>query len=557
MSEDPFFSRNNFNAIYEIIRSNINKKLNYDITAEKHWESEIQKIMRNIHSNQLKYRVTPNMRMDERMKILSQATIQASLFHIQSEIQKLRLPIQNRSAYTQQQIPQQRVSTPNVFEQQEQLGMPINNQPNPYATNLHSQSINTKMTQPTTSSYNILSKQREMIEQRPIAPNFKDDIEVNNTDIKKSYEDLLRARDNITIPPPPTNASNQLAEFNMNKEKELIKQMEGDNIDPGYLSFFTNTMITEPVSMQSNNNIMNGENVSYQELTKRINEEPMKDNIVTEYKPMEFNSQVIKPAMIDPVVEAVSIMKPKRTKTLYFNTEFRANYNNTTSVDCVIPISYTLKNIISSRLVDISLKEMHYNFSRLGGTNTFNYIINDIKYTVNIPEGSYSINEFIEMINAHMDVYENLIFQVDKYSNIVSISSVNGGVFTLDFTPLNIDNDRCLGTLLGFREKIYKGSSEYKGTNSYNGDRRHTVYVLLNDYNISDSNSQILLLGNTYIEQNIYGKITEGRMSSKERKYTEPVTITKVGIKLLNEYGETLNINNVDYMFGIEFEMSE
>ena len=165
------------------------------------------------------------------------------------------------------------------------------------------------------------------------------------------------------------------------------------------------------------------------------------------------------------------------------------------------------------------------------------------------------------MINRHPKVVENLFFDIDKINKYTTINSINNSPFTLDFTSNNINNDRCLGWLLGFRDKIYKEQSRYKSKYTYTGDKSQCMYLILNDYNICDNNSQVLLLGNTYIEQNLAGKIyinnNEQKIDSKKRTYSEPVSITKIGIKLLNEYGESININNIDYTFTIDFEITE
>jgi hypothetical protein len=366
--------------------------------------------------------------------------------------------------------------------------------------------------------------------------------------------------------------------------------MSSESVEPEYLSFFTNTTITEPASMTSNNTIMNGENMNYQELLKRL---PIEENKSTqdlpnklsssiEYTPVivDYNTptqqQIIQTPLINTpiqtqptsqvttIIKEVPISQPikNKTRTLYFNTEFRPNYNGTKSTDCIIPISYPLKNVISSKLVDINLSSSYANFSQNNGTNTFTYTIDDNKYNVEIPEGNYSINDFLEMINTHPDIYQNLFFEIDKITRFTSVRSLNDSTFTIDFTSTNIDNERSLGWLLGFREKVYKNQCLYKSSCKYSGDKPKSMYLVINDYNISDSNSQVLLLGNTYIEQNISGRILingEGnlKIDSKKRIYNEPVTITKIAIKLLNEYGENVNLNNMDYTFAIEFELNE
>jgi hypothetical protein len=40
----------------------------------------------------------------------------------------------------------------------------------------------------------------------------------------------------------------------------------------------------------------------------------------------------------------------------------------------------------------------------------------------------------------------------------------------------------------------------------------------------------------------------------KKREYFGPVNIQKLKCQLLNQYGETINLNNMDFSFSLEFE---
>jgi hypothetical protein len=41
----------------------------------------------------------------------------------------------------------------------------------------------------------------------------------------------------------------------------------------------------------------------------------------------------------------------------------------------------------------------------------------------------------------------------------------------------------------------------------------------------------------------------------KKREYYGPVNIQRLKIQLLNQYGEILNLNNMDFSFSLEFEI--
>ena len=42
---------------------------------------------------------------------------------------------------------------------------------------------------------------------------------------------------------------------------------------------------------------------------------------------------------------------------------------------------------------------------------------------------------------------------------------------------------------------------------------------------------------------------------SKVRKYTGPVNIAKINIKLLDKFGNLINLNNMDYSLTLELEL--
>jgi hypothetical protein len=87
----------------------------------------------------------------------------------------------------------------------------------------------------------------------------------------------------------------------------------------------------------------------------------------------------------------------------------------------------------------------------------------------------------------------------------------------------------------------------------------------MNDYNVSISEQIVALLQNTYIDQNVFGRLVVSsngntdlmKNDTKKREYGEPISINKIAIKLMNEYGEVANLNNMDFTYGIEFEMVE
>jgi hypothetical protein len=135
----------------------------------------------------------------------------------------------------------------------------------------------------------------------------------------------------------------------------------------------------------------------------------------------------------------------------------------------------------------------------------------------------------------------------------------------LNFTIGNAEYERNFGWILGFRNMMYQDSSIYTSEGIYMYNKSHNFYVIMNDYNVSISEQIVAILQNNYVDQNVFGRVSvlsNGdtkliKNETKKREYAEPISINKIAIKLINEYGEVANLNNMDFTYGIEFEMVE
>ena len=64
------------------------------------------------------------------------------------------------------------------------------------------------------------------------------------------------------------------------------------------------------------------------------------------------------------------------------------------------------------------------------------------------------------------------------------------------------------------------------------------------------------ILGKIYLnETRFYLSISDdtSRKNERKRKYFSPVDISRINIKLLDEYGNILDLNNMDFSFSLEF----
>jgi len=129
-----------------------------------------------------------------------------------------------------------------------------------------------------------------------------------------------------------------------------------------------------------------------------------------------------------------------------------------------------------------------------------------------------------------------------------------------------------LGWIMGYREPEYTGLNTYTTEGLYNGLATDYIYFNLNDFNNSQSQSIVGLFSNSMVSSinsstsNILGMIpltsnnwqvcfvNGNDLIEKKREYFGPVNIYKLKIQLLDQYGNIVDLNNMDFSFSIETE---
>tara|TARA_B100000214_G_C23704648_1_gene506885 strand:- start:315 stop:692 length:378 start_codon:yes stop_codon:yes gene_type:complete len=121
---------------------------------------------------------------------------------------------------------------------------------------------------------------------------------------------------------------------------------------------------------------------------------------------------------------------------------------------------------------------------------------------------------------------------------------------------------------MGFRKSIYQWENSIPNQPIYTGegiyDFQGTRYFLLlvNDYQHNHGTSIISPFKEDMLsDNNILAKLstdcckTSSCCEHVERKYFGPVNLTKLEIKLMDEYGRILDMNNMDYSLSFELEI--
>lgn len=295
-------------------------------------------------------------------------------------------------------------------------------------------------------------------------------------------------------------------------------------------------------------------------------------------------------------------LKRKTIKqTIILNSLYREDYCNTLSTDFTLILPMYLKNILSIRLSSIQIPNTLYCISELNKNNSL-YLREDavggVEGVVIIPDGNYDVNSFIATLNNEIKNQlstENFLVTFDNNTQKITIENTIPYGFTMNFyVDFNFDEEsnlnnqkkstinknykilncvditelyRRLGWIMGYRKQIYSDLTSYTSEGIFNGAFTNYIYFTLNDFNNSQSQNIIGFLPNSIIGNNILAMIPLNTSSfnvcfdngadfiEKKREYFGPINIQKFRIQLLNQYGEIINLNNMDFSFSLELEM--
>lgn len=286
-------------------------------------------------------------------------------------------------------------------------------------------------------------------------------------------------------------------------------------------------------------------------------------------------------------------------QTIIINTLFREDYYNTCSTDFTVILPYYFKNVLSLRLSSVQLPNVIYNVSKLSNNNTFYIREYDTDLSANIifPEGSYNnISTFTSLLQTEINQQlgispERFVVSYDHNSNKITISNIMYD-FTLifnkpaptiygkygNFKPTDGQREqKCVeieeiykrfGWLCGYRKGEYANNNSYTTEGIFNAIYPNYVYFVLNDFNNSQAQNVFGMYSKSIIGNNILGMLpltapeysinftTGNDLIERRREYFGPVRIQRLKIELVNQYGDIINLNNMDFSFSLELEIA-
>ena len=276
-------------------------------------------------------------------------------------------------------------------------------------------------------------------------------------------------------------------------------------------------------------------------------------------------------------------------KVVHFNTKFRENYYNTPSSDFKYNFPVPINNVLSTRLRSIDVPNTWYTFSRRLGNYRFRMkifcagkrIVIDDEKDIEVPDGNYNVTQLTNYINKEylylsgdstsFSYIKMEISDIDLRTRFLIVGEPPGKI-TYDVTFIYPELKVLMygmGWFLGFRyAKYLNNEKELVSEALFDGGGDRYLYISLDDFNKSRTNNNIIFLDNGFLDKDIIGKmyLSDGKFhinvsdndsseNLKKREFIGPVDIKRIHLKLLDEYGNAIYLNNMDFSFSLEFEI--
>lgn len=280
-----------------------------------------------------------------------------------------------------------------------------------------------------------------------------------------------------------------------------------------------------------------------------------------------------------------SIKRVTQYLNLNLNTCFRNNYYSSNPCDFQYFLPLEIKHVIAMRLASIEIPNSWYVFSSAQKNNAFIVDVNNngvvTSFPIVVPDGNYDndtlqyyLNHTFFYLSGAINDLVNIEFVIDPHSFKSEFKSLwplptpfSFSVKFLSGSPhQNIMST--IGWAMGYRLASYLdigGSVISEGLFDAGGDRY--IYVSVDDYQRNRNALNVVCFADSTMEQNIIAKIpmTNGKLSLtvddsgsplvKNRRYNGPVNIRNMHIRILDRFGEVINLNNMDFSFTLELEI--
>lgn len=294
-------------------------------------------------------------------------------------------------------------------------------------------------------------------------------------------------------------------------------------------------------------------------------------------------------------------------KCLNIDSRFRDNFYITSSSDFTFQLPLKLNKVVSMQMsafeIPISFYgisksygnshiwiEIEYDLSGQYGTNG-EQLTNTESQVFQISDGNYTNSDFIFAINnaicpktADGSIrYPEKMFSYVKFSLDINANGSGTGKVTLstssnlirriklDFSrdtngdPYIVDISYKIGWNLGFTKRTYDGNTTYVGDTIVKPFMTRYIFLAVDEFNNSSNNLFISAFNQTVLNPDILARISlrgnyfstliqnDLNIVTEPRKYFGPVDIQKIRVRLYDEFGKILDMNNSNFSFCLVF----
>lgn len=298
------------------------------------------------------------------------------------------------------------------------------------------------------------------------------------------------------------------------------------------------------------------------------------------------NTPVVRQPVVNSFVNPVTdgnvnyLKRMVQLTNLHLNTCFRENYYKSNPCDFFYTLPVSIQSTISIQLSSIELPNAWYLFSTLKENNFFKIQINGDEvyvYDIVVPDGNYDIVSLPQLLNTryfHLSDTDSLLqfvkINIDPTNGRTEILMLDPDItFSVYFNEkTNANIMQKLGWTLGFRLSNYLNTTRIVSEGLYDGGGDRYIYLSLNDYQNNVNENNIVCFDKSILDEYVIAKIplVNGKFSitsndynglslSKIRRYNGPVNMRRLHIKLLDKFGEVIDLNNMDYSLTFEMEI--
>ena len=316
--------------------------------------------------------------------------------------------------------------------------------------------------------------------------------------------------------------------------------------------------------------------------------------------PLEKTTEIIR-TFPNPVNKGSINYLERRTQslTLNMNTTFRDKYYMSDPCDFLYLLPETIKNVVSLKLASIEIPNTWFLLNHRKLNNYFTIEFHtccEVKhFKIVIPNGNYNHTSLEEYLN-HYYFYLNTEFDAEEdgywiqYLKFTIHPITFHSSFELLYDKMHADlkNDdnlsltfrfsdetkpkhpiyNTLGWTLGFRLGSYiKIKEKIISEALFDGGGDRYIYFSLNDYQYNNNGNNIVVLSDGHLDEHILAKIPmiDGKLNliidendnllNKKRLYNGPVDISRFYIKIMDAFGQIIDLNKMDFSFSIELEI--